>query len=385
MHVPGWHEATKAWQAAGDVQMLGIVQEQHPDRARLFMQWKEMDWTVLVDSLDLLEIQVVPLTFAIDEHGIIRQIHPPLDRPEELRRTFVDVQFKPPDNTASTSTAPLDLHRQRAHDLYRWGDNTQIDAIVDAFKTAASANPEHGYGLFRTGVAFRRRYDSTAAHPGDFQGAVHYWEAALAVDPNNYIWRRRIQQYGPRLDKPYPFYDWVPTARTEIAARGDVPASLVVEPGGAEFAQPAATFAADATTPPEIDNRILRDDGTYIIVESTLVPGTVAPGASTRAHVTFLPNAAIKAHWNNEVDDLVFWIEPPEGWEVDRRLVTVANPPKTVSLEPRTVELEIRAQSNATSGEITVSGYALYYVCEDVNGICLYRRQDVALELRVQN
>ena len=50
MHVPGWHEATKEWQEAGDLQMVGIIQEQHPDRARLFMQWKEMGWPILIDS-----------------------------------------------------------------------------------------------------------------------------------------------------------------------------------------------------------------------------------------------------------------------------------------------------------------------------------------------
>ena len=398
MHVPGWHETTKAWQADGDVQMLGIVQEQHPNRARLFMQWKQMDWPVLVDSLNLLEVDVVPLTLAIDEHGIIQQIHPPLDRPDELRRTFVDAAFKPPDGQTSdfprpplknrTAERPMGSNSpnlRRAHDLYRWENDTKIDAIVAAFERAAAVDPEHGYGLFRTGVAFRRRYDSSSARPGDFQRAVHFWEAALNVDPNNYIWRRRIQQYGPRLDKPYPFYDWVPVARADISARGEVPASLLVEPGGAEYAQPAPSFAADSTSPPEIDDRILRDDGTYIVAESTLVPGTVAPGASTRAHLTFLPNAAIKAHWNNEVDDLVFWIQPPDGWDADHRVVRVANPPQTVSLEPRKIELEVRAPQDAADGEVTLPGYALYYVCEDVNGICLYRRQDVTLTLRIQS
>ncbi len=384
MHVPGWHEATAAWQAAGDIQMIGIVQEQHPDRARLFMQWKQMEWPVLVDSLDLLEIDVVPLTLAIDEHGIIRQIHPPLENPDQLRRTFVDVPFEAPRGVAPNRSVTLDPARQRAQDLYRWGGDDEIDTIVDAFADSAGADPEHGYGLFRAGVAVRRRYDSPSARPGDFQRAVHYWEAALTVDPNNYIWRRRIQQYGPRLDKPYPFYDWVPTARAEISARGETPAELVVEPGGAEFAQPAPAFTADATAPPVIDERILRDDGTYVVAESTLVPGTVAPGASTRAHVTFLPNDAIKAHWNNEVDDLVFWIEPPDEWQVDHRVLTVANPTQTVSLELRTVEFEIRVPDTATDGELKLPGYALYYVCEDVNGICLYRRQDVALTLRVQ-
>ncbi|MEM9405248.1 MAG: hypothetical protein AAGA81_04345, partial [Acidobacteriota bacterium] len=67
--MPGWHEATKELQDAGRVQMLGVIQEQNPDRCRLFMQWKQMDWPILVDTFDQLEVSVVPLTYAIDEHG----------------------------------------------------------------------------------------------------------------------------------------------------------------------------------------------------------------------------------------------------------------------------------------------------------------------------
>ena len=63
--MPGWHEATKQLQQDGKVQMVGIIQEQHPDRCRLFMQWKQMDWPILVDSLDLLGVSGVPLTVAI--------------------------------------------------------------------------------------------------------------------------------------------------------------------------------------------------------------------------------------------------------------------------------------------------------------------------------
>ena len=64
-------------------------------------------------------------------------------------------------------------------------------------------------------------------------------------------------------------------------------------------------------------------------------------------------------------------------------MVTVPNPPEVVSLEPRKVELEIKAPDDAR-GRYQIPGYALYYVCEDVNGICLYRRQDVTLTLDVQ-
>ncbi len=71
--MPGWHDATEQLQADGTIQMVGIIQEQHPDRARLFMQWKDMGWPILVDSYDLLEVPVVPITLAIDESGIIRK------------------------------------------------------------------------------------------------------------------------------------------------------------------------------------------------------------------------------------------------------------------------------------------------------------------------
>ena len=118
-------------------------------------------------------------------------------------------------------------------------------------------------------------------------------------------------------------------------------------------------------------------------VEATVVPGTIEPGASARAHVSFAPNKAIKAHWNNEVDDLIFWVVLPDGWQLDRPAATAPNPPEIVSQETRKVELEIKAPDGA-AGRYELTGYALYYVCEDVNGICLYRRQDVVLPVEVR-
>ena len=118
-----------------------------------------------------------------------------------------------------------------------------------------------------------------------------------------------------RLDKPYPFYDWVSEARAAIEARGESPVPLGVEPGGAEFARPAATFAAgEARVEPDAGGRIYRDAGEFVEIERLTVPTRVTAGASTRAHVVFRPNLARKAHWNNEVDDLVFWVAPPPGW-----------------------------------------------------------------------
>ena len=63
--MPGWHDEIKDLHESGELQVVGIIQEQHPDRCRLFMQWKQMDWPILVDSLNLLEVSAVPITVAI--------------------------------------------------------------------------------------------------------------------------------------------------------------------------------------------------------------------------------------------------------------------------------------------------------------------------------
>jgi len=81
-----------------------------------------------------------------------------------------------------------------------WGGRAAITKAVEGFERAARG-PADGATEFPLGVAYRARYDSPLRQPGDFRQAVEHWERALALDLNQYIWRRRIQQYGPRLDK----------------------------------------------------------------------------------------------------------------------------------------------------------------------------------------
>nr|NIP58674.1 hypothetical protein [Gemmatimonadota bacterium]NIR79060.1 hypothetical protein [Gemmatimonadota bacterium]NIT87718.1 hypothetical protein [Gemmatimonadota bacterium]NIU31578.1 hypothetical protein [Gemmatimonadota bacterium]NIV61926.1 hypothetical protein [Gemmatimonadota bacterium] len=269
----------------------------------------------------------------------------------------------------------------------RGGPGRHVEAIR-AYRRAVEFEPDDAMTHFRLGVAHRKRHDSGARRPQDFRRAVEHWTRALELDPNHYIWRRRIQQYGPRLDKPYPFYDWVHDAREEIRARGEEPVPLTVEPRGSEFAEPAESFAPseEAVREPDPEGRIYRDPGTLIGVETVAVPARVSPGEVARFHVIFEPNEEMKAHWNNEVDDLVFWVEPPEGWTVERRLHTYPVPrDRTLSTETRTVEVEVRAPEDAADLSAEIPAYALYYVCEDVNGICMYRRQDVELEMAVRD
>jgi hypothetical protein len=70
--VPVWHAAMEELRRQGKVQVVGIAQELHPDRARLSMQWQRVDWPLLVDALDVLNLETVPITVAVDEYGIVR-------------------------------------------------------------------------------------------------------------------------------------------------------------------------------------------------------------------------------------------------------------------------------------------------------------------------
>jgi len=377
---------------------VGIVQEQHPDRAQLFMQWQRMDWPVLVDSFNLLGTSVVPITLLIDEHGVVRG-SPSLAEAGPAIEKFLAASFDPPPKSkaapvavpdlgamkkAATEVGSADAWQDYAVALGLWGGEEWLDESIAAFRKALEIRPGDGPGHFRLGVAYRMRHDSGRRHPGDFGRAVEQWSRGLDIDPNQYIWRRRIQQYGPRLDKPYPFYDWVVEAREAVEKRGETPVPLVVEPRGAEIAGPARGFqpAAVARREPDPEGRILRDEGKYVRIESTVVPQALRPGDTARVHLEFRPIVAAGTHWNNEIKGLTVWLEPDGAFEVGQRSISLPPPQAAVSDETRTVEFEIRRPDTADStGKLR--GHALYYVCEGIKGACLYRRQDLVLDVPV--
>ncbi len=364
------------------------------------MQWQRMDWPIMVDSLNLLGVEVVPITLLIDEAGVIRfkgdveqldaflgleaapsKPSPPIKAPSldniDLRRTS-----QASTGQTSTSQASTGLAAQ-ADQLFLWGGDERLDEVIAGYSEVIRGTPDDGTAHFRLGVAFRKRGDSPQRQPGDFAAAIEHWGKALELNPNQYIWRRRIQQYGPRLAKPYPFYDWVETARREITARGENPWPLPVEPRGAELATPARGFdVAALPTPPSNADRIRRDQKGYVELEATVVPAVIQPGSSARLHLVFRPGKTLQSHWNNEAEDMSLWLQAPAGWEIDRRHLTYPNPPQLVSDETRRFELEAKSPQDAEAS-VVLTGYALYYVCEDVSGVCLYRRQDIEVPLSV--
>jgi tetratricopeptide (TPR) repeat protein len=404
--VPVWHEGTVKWVKEGKLVLLGVTQEQHADRCRLLAQWKGFGWPILHDPINVLEATGVPIVVAIDEHGIVRSTRPVL---ASFQADFLDKSFPDdakggqadritpalkegvggPDWDALRARAKQDAAaaswRELGDALVLWGGDGRLEEAIDAYGRAAKLDPKDGPVLFRLGVCYRRRYETTLRRPGDFQAAIDHWGRALDRDPNQYIWRRRIQQYGPRLDKPYAFYDWVEEAEKDLRARGEKPVPLVVRPGGAEIAQPvkALPAARAEARSPDPDGKVHRDTDGLVRTEATVAPARARPDQAVRVHVVFRLDPKRQAHWNNEAEPLRLWVEPPEGWQVSERLLQAPAVREPVSGEERALDFEIKAPKEARD-KVRLTAYALYHVCDDKGGQCRFLRLDVPIELTVE-
>ncbi|MDT8300555.1 MAG: tetratricopeptide repeat protein [Sedimentisphaerales bacterium] len=378
--------------------MLGIAQEQHPNRNRLFTQWHKIDWPVLHDPINVMQVRGVPIEVAIDENGIVRSLRPKMDTFEEefLNKTFTG---KGPEHPKIKATRPDPValrklaEKSRSSEAWRelgdamvlWEKQSKINDAINAYKQAIQINPNDGDAHFRLGVCYRLRYDSSQRASSDFQTAVNHWTRSRVLQPNQYIWRRRIEQYGPRLTKPYPFYDWVETAARDIKARGEKPVELMVLPTGSEIADKGSSFETEEQNvkPPDPQGQIYRDEKGLILSEVTVVPPQVKPEEAVRVHVTLHPNASLKAHWNNEAEPLKLWIDAPDGWKVEPQLLTAPQGERPETSEPRQLEFEVRPAAGA-KGTSKLNAYALYYVCEDTGGACYFLRKDIPVKITVE-
>jgi hypothetical protein len=394
--VPVWHDKTKSLVAEGKLVVIGVAQEQHADRCRLFLQWQRIGWPVMHDPVNSVGIDKVPVAIAIDENGIVRDAAP---QPDAIESAFVNKSFKgeaeslgsdayhAPDPRVTRRRAGeakiAEVYCDHGQALVLAGAPAQVVEAIETYEKAVAENKKLAEAHFGLGVAYRMRCDGPGRQPGDFQAAVSAWESALRLAPNNYICRRRIQQYGPRLDKPYPFYDWVATARSEIESRGETPVPLVAEPIGAELADKDAGGAVQGR-PPKGDRqgKIDRDDAPLILLEPTVVHSTQRSKTEpVEVHLSFRPDPDRDGHWNNEAEPLRVWLAKVKGAKVSPRFLEAAAFPGAVSDETRTLSFAVTPGKKAKR-TLTVKGYALYNICQGAGGKCLYRRQDFRVKIK---
>ena len=268
--------------------MAGIVQEQHPERAALYLQWQKMDWPVLADPFNELQVKVVPIVLLVDEAGVIRFRNPKMKQVTEFLAT----------NYQSKKSQPI--------------PKIAFDHRLETLKKQTGEGAASPHDWFRLGVAYRQRFDSAPSGPADFGRAIDCWSKALALDPSQYIWRRRLQQYGPRLDKPYPFYNWVREAQREIKARGESPVPLKVRLAGAETAQPArrSKVSEKATPHPDPEGKVPRDRQGLVSIQPVLVAATGKKRTAARIHFTLAPSQLRQVRWEDEAGKPTFHLEP---------------------------------------------------------------------------
>lgn len=416
--MPVWNEKTKDWVSEGKLVVLGIAQEQHRRPCRLFAQWRDLKWPILHDPINVMGVKGVPIEVAVDEYGIVRSVNPDM---KDFEKEFLNKSFAPPDGDYSMEPVKakrpdLDVLRlavkqnpsaeawrklgdaqvlwgniANTGDTYRsWGAALRrrllptIDEAIESYIQAIECNPNDGAAHFRLGVCCRMRYDTKTPVEGDFQTAVDYWYAACLLDRGQYIWRRRIEQYGARKNKPYPFYDWVETARKEIAERGDRPLGVAVRLLGSEVAKPAGALQTDGSQAksPDPDGQVTQDIKGLVRAEVTIVPRYVKPGESVRVYVTLGPKKDFEVHWNLEPAPLKFWVGATKGSQVEPQLVVLPNGPPPGTVEPCNFDFDLHVGADV-KGSLEVPTYALYYVRDRFTGVCYYLRQDIPVTITV--
>ena len=250
---------------------------------------------LLFDPLNRLDVAAVPITLLVDELGVIRFRNP---NEQQLRTFLTSAKVKANPNRSNLP----DGAALQAGD--RLAMNGKLDEAIDWYAERLTNRKEQARLHFRLGVVHRMRFDKhPESYPDDFRTAIKHWKKALQLNPNQYIWRRRIQQYGPILDKPYPFYNWVDQARREVLARGDNPLELRVEPAGAELIGPGqriATDQSDKTKNPDPKGKITRVAEGLLNVRSIVVPSTNKKQKAARVHVAIEPIRESGFGWNNE-------------------------------------------------------------------------------------
>ena len=304
--------------------MIGLIQEQHADRCRLFQQWKGLDFPIVQDPVNQNGIAVVPVYIAIDEHGIVQSRRP---NPRTFAKEFIEKSFDAPSSEApriaeekkTISHWQMEVRKSESiesllglGDAYLLWKRTKGNAskAIEAYEKAWKLDESRYDIQFRLGSAYRFAYELDGQQSQElFEKSVSHWEKAYEMNRRQYIYWRRIQQYGPRMKKPYSFYDWVAQARKEIEARGEKPHPLSVEPNGAELAQRSRSMVVDKSAKNPDPKNEIPDEQKMIASHVNFVPTNPKPGDVVAVHVGF--NVVNRAKWNHATEPVSMWIEPP--------------------------------------------------------------------------
>lgn len=284
---------TKELVANGELAVVAIATEQHRERTSLWADWQGIEWPILWDPFNLTGSFAVPNAILVDAGGTVvtTRIRPDglAVALEELEPfTAIDTREIPPPQLAQLDRlAKDDLDRPLLEAVSRclWSGAAPTEADLRTLRARASGDERRGDHVFWSGVAERLAYDAAGGRGPGFARAVAAWHDAHALVPSQYIWRRRIQQYGPRLDQPYDFYAWMPEALETMAqTRPSIASNLSLHLTPTEMALEARPPAVRAETPDGTALMTTWDDPT-LGLDIVVVRGTTAEADTVCLHV----------------------------------------------------------------------------------------------------
>lgn len=262
--VAEWNSQLKPLVAEGRLAVMGIAEEQHADRCRLFAQWKDIAWPIAFDPLDQLNIEKLPLAVCVDEHGIVRMIRRDAKKSlAEFAAKTYPVPRKPLPPEEEEIPTPRYTRRLAGEDrtalgltahgnaLVLSGLPAEISEAIRTFEQLVEKEPKSAAGHFRLGVSRRIRADSPEAQAEDAAGAVTAWKKAAALRPANQVFKSRYAQFSSNPGPDHDFYNWIEQARKEIIARGDKPVELAADAAMDARAKPSGERATPASKPAE--------------------------------------------------------------------------------------------------------------------------------------
>ncbi len=392
-----WVAKTKPLIDTEKLVVVGVAQEQHPDRVRLFAQWHKADWPILHDAMNVIGIENVPLIVAIDEHGIVRARNPDLDQLEEqfTAKTFdppgalppIDVKELPDPRVTRRLASEARRNpewRKHGQALVFAGKPKQINEAITAFQHAIDDERGDAESWFAQGVAYRIRHDLAEREAGDFQAALDAWREAAHLEPNNAIYRCRLQQYGPCIDKPFAFYDWIGTACKEIAERGDAPIDLACEPTGTETESPLSKFRYRKRAGPESEALGTAALDRRPIVEVSYACAAQADkrkGSVVQIYVNCRLAPESGATWSNEGEPMQMWIEKPKTGRLGTRYLRYPQPQEPRTLDERVLSFPLRLSGAKSS--MTLEATLLYSVHDGPNAPAQPMKQDLRIKVSV--
>ena len=137
--------------------------------------------------------------------------------------------------------------------------------------------------------------------------------------------------------------------------------------------------------------KIVRDSKNMVTIETVVTPARVQPGQRVRVRTTYRLDEKTRPYWNNEAGDgVAIWVDVPGVFTLGEGESKYSNPyqgvlapGKAETRETRVLEFELTVSDKLPAGEVELPAYALYYICENKGGKCLYLRQDFSVKFVV--